>query len=78
MHTANKAKETLLHAYQQCIWLCEHPDAARAIKLDALAVLDKSLFSLASQLAYMAQVESIQDLIIETDNFAQRIQNQLM
>jgi hypothetical protein len=64
------AEHTLRHVYYTIVELCEAPNITYETKLDALSVLDKSLFSLTSQLAYLGKVEQIHPLILVTDAVA--------
>ncbi|MFT6388434.1 MAG: hypothetical protein ACJAUP_001816 [Cellvibrionaceae bacterium] len=72
LRQGTNAEHTLRHVYQTIIELCEAPNIAYETKLEALAVLDKSLFSLTSQLAYLGKVEQIHTLIKMTDTLAER------
>lgn len=70
LRQGTNAEHTLRHAYYTIVELCEAQDITYDTKLDALAVLDKSLFSLTSQLAYLGKVEQIHALILVTDTVA--------
>lgn len=66
------AEHTLRQSYQTIINLCSEPKVHYETKLDALSVLDKSLFSLTSQLAYLGKIGEIHELIAQTDQFAEK------
>jgi len=71
LELGTRAEHTLRHTYQTIIDLCEAPSIKYEVKLDALSILDKSLFSLTSQLAYLGKVDQIHTLIMQTDHFAE-------
>lgn len=73
-----KRGESILHAlYTQLLKLCGHTSLSRNIRLEALSVLDKCLFSLASQMAYIGKYSEIQALIVHTEKLAEAISSDL-
>lgn len=77
LQAASEGEKILRDLYRQVVNLCENTDYHRDIRLEALSVLDKSLFSLASQMAYMGQLEPLQALINYTESLAEKINNEL-
>lgn len=73
LHQGTAAEHTLYTAYKTVIDLCENKQADNEVKLDALGILDKSLFSFISQLAYLGKVEPINAFIKKTDEFAEKM-----
>jgi hypothetical protein len=71
-HQGTNAEHTLRHVYYTITEFCESPEISYQTKLDALAVLDKCLFSLTSQLAYLGKADQIRSLIVVTDAIAER------
>ena len=63
-------KQVLQRLHEQLMAITQHAQYSRGLRLNALAFLDKSLFSLASQLAYMNQVDSIHTIISDTEAIA--------
>jgi hypothetical protein len=72
LRQGTNAEDTLRHVYYTIVELCEAPDVTYETRLEALAVLDKSLFSLTSQLAYLGKAEQIHALIFVTDAVADK------
>ena len=72
LRQGTNAEQTLRHVYYTIVELCEAPDVTYETRLEALAVLDKSLFSLTSQLAYLGKAEQIHALIFMTDAVADK------
>lgn len=67
-----KQGETLLrNVYEFIVLVCQNKALPRELRLDALASLDKSLFSLSAQLAYMGKTAGIHPLIRETEKIAE-------
>jgi hypothetical protein len=70
--------ESLLHSiYQLVTEECDNPVTSKANRLEALTVLDKSLFSLISQRAYMGKVSNVHQLIKDTETLAERVSESL-
>ena len=77
LRSASLGEKILRELYAIVVELCETEHYPRELRLDALAVLDKSLFSLASQMAYMGKLASIRQLIDGTESFAERISKEM-
>lgn len=75
--SAQQGEDILHQLYQQVITLCGDPSLTKGLRLEALAVLDKCLFSLASQMAYIGKYSEIQALITRTESFAENVSQAL-
>ena len=62
------AKKVLKKLHDQFIRVASCSNQPRSIRLEVLANIDQSLFSLTSQLAYLNQVEEVHALIVTTEN----------
>lgn len=71
------AKDTLLALHNYLIELVTNQFKPRILRMEALSFLDKSLFSLSSQLAYLNKVENIHALITHTETIATTAANAL-
>lgn len=71
------AKDTLLKLHNYLIELITNQFKPRMLRVEALSFLDKSLFSLSSQLAYLNKVENIHTLITHTETIATTAANVL-
>ncbi len=77
LHQASLGEIVLRELHTQIIDLCESLKNPRDLRLEALSVLDRSLFSLTSQLAYMGRLSEIHGLIENTETFADKVSKQL-
>jgi hypothetical protein len=77
LRSASHGETILRELYVQVVSLCDGCHLSRQTRLEALSVLDKSLFSLASQMAYMGQTSEIQELIYKTESFAENVSKKL-
>ena len=73
-----KATEQLSKTHAYLMATATNTFKERALRMEALANLDKSLFSLSSQLAYENQVTKIHSLILETENVAASVAEELL
>ncbi|ODS23220.1 hypothetical protein AB835_09995 [Candidatus Endobugula sertula] len=73
-----KATQTLEELHTCLMNISCHPNKIRALRLEALANLDKSLFSLCSQLAYMNRLNEIHEIIMQTECLADHVSNELL
>ena len=71
------AKETLLELHNYLIEITTNQTKPRLLRIEALSFLDKSLFSLSSQLAFLNKIESIHTLIQHTESIAVAASNGL-
>ena len=62
------AKKVLRKLHDRFIRMASCSNQPRPIRLEVMANLDQSLFSLTSQLAYLNQVEEIHPIIVKTEN----------
>jgi len=62
-----KGKEVLLELHNNLMTITANRFNPKALRLEALAIIDKSLFSLVSQLAYLNDTSDIHSYIKETD-----------
>jgi hypothetical protein len=69
-HQALEAKEVLLAFHDSLIDILRNTFKPKQLRLEALAYLDKSLFSVTSQLAYINEVENIHSVILKTESVA--------
>ncbi len=72
-----EAEKVLSHLHCQVIALCLNRQAKRAIRLDAVACLETTLFSLASLLGNMGNSEALHSLIEETERVAEQAAREL-
>ena len=72
------AKDILSKLHDQFIHIASCPNHNRSIRLDVLAYIDQSLFSLTSQLAYLNQVDEIHSIIIKTENIVTSVSKHLL
>lgn len=72
------AKDILTKLHDQFIHIVSCPKHNRSIRLDVLAYIDQSLFSLTSQLAYLNQVDEIHSIIIKTENIVTAVSKHLL
>jgi len=72
-----KAEQTLIKLHKDIVHLCEDNEAVRSVRLEALAQLETSLFSLSSQLSYTGKVEDLHELIASTEQVAELTAQQL-
>ena len=77
LRDARQGETILRELYTQVVSLCDSQQYNQAVRLEALSVLDKSLFSLASQMAYMGKASGIQTLIAKTEAFADSVSRKL-
>jgi hypothetical protein len=69
-HQALEAKRVLLAFHDRLIDILCNTFKPKPLRLEALAYLDKSLFSVTSQLAYINEVENIHAIILKTETVA--------
>ena len=72
------ATDTLRELHRTLINMASNKYKKRALRLEALANLDKSLFSLASQLGYINQVDEIHNIIMSTEHIAANVSEELL
>jgi hypothetical protein len=77
LQLATNGENILRKFYSQIIDLCSNKSETRELRLEALSILDESLFSLASQLGYMGKTLEVRKLINQTCTFAQDFANDL-
>ncbi|MGH1485965.1 MAG: hypothetical protein ACRBCI_07055, partial [Cellvibrionaceae bacterium] len=77
LREARQGEAILRELYTQVVSLCDSRHYSQSVRLEALSVLDKSLFSLASQMAYMGKASGIQELIAKTEAFADSVSKSL-
>lgn len=73
----SKAEQTLLKLHKDIVLLCEDCGALRCVRLEALAQLETSLFSLSSQLSYTGKTDDLHKLIVSTEQVAELTAQQL-
>lgn len=73
-----EAKHVLLDLYEYLIEVITNRFKKNKIRIEALSYLDKSLFSLSSQLGYINEVENIHMLIRQTEKVATEAEKILM
>lgn len=76
-HKALQAKHILLSFHEHLVEILLNPFKAKKLRFEALSYLDKSLFSVSSQLAYINEVENIHALILRTEEIATKVSKQL-
>jgi hypothetical protein len=64
------AKSILVECHEYLMTTCANRFKPKKLRLEALAYLDKSLFSLSSQLGYINEVNNIHRLIVRTERAA--------
>jgi hypothetical protein len=69
-YKALEAKNILFDLHEQLIKVCTDSKMPTKLRLEALSYLDKSLFSLSSQLAYINEVDTIYALLLRTEKIA--------
>lgn len=77
LHKSALATDVLKELHQDLMAIVQNRFASRKLRIEALANLDKSLFSLCSQLAYTNQTKDIHALILQTENVASMVYSQL-
>lgn len=75
--SAADAEAILREHFTRVVKYCSDPMKPKKCRLDALANLDNSLFSLASQMAHIGKLAELQELIRVTEEFAEGIALQL-
>ncbi len=73
-----EAKHVLLELHEYLIEVVTNRFKSKKLRIEALSYLDKSLFSLSSQLGYINEVENIHGLIRQTEEIATEAENLLM
>jgi hypothetical protein len=74
---ASKGETILDQTYQLIVKQCGNDQLTQSKRLEALTTLDKSLFSLISQRAYMGNLINIHKLIKDTERFAVSVVNSI-
>lgn len=72
-----RAEIILRNCHEKIISLAEDTNKSRELRLESLCVLKRSLFSLASQLAFMNKPSEIHELINHTETIADNLQQAL-
>jgi len=69
--------DILNNLYENVLSIVKNKFKPRVLRLEALANLDKSLFSLVSQLGYINDTDKIHDLILKTESIASQVSDEL-
>jgi hypothetical protein len=72
------AKNILTKLHNHFIHIAGCPNHTRSVRLDVLAHIDQSLFSLTSQLAYLNQVNEIHSIIVKTEDIVTVVSKHLL
>lgn len=75
---SQEATETLRELHRTLSNMASNKYQKRSLRLEALANLDKSLFSFASQLGYINHTEEIHDIIMSTEHIAANVSKELL
>ncbi len=74
---AQQSIDILNDLYTSVMSIAKNKFKTRPLRLEALANLDKSLFSLVSQLGYVNDTSKIHDLILKTEIMASQVSREL-
>ena len=77
LHRASEAELKLRSVYKVLFEVMADSDLSKTLRLEALAVMDRCLFSLCSQLAYMGKISKLYQLIERTESLVKHHYRQI-
>ncbi len=77
-HQCAKGKAILIHLHNELMTTIANRFNEKSLRLEALSIIDKSLFSLISQLAYLNDTKDIHSYIKETEILVGKTSKQLI